>query len=293
MNDIHENKVLEENENLEEELENKEEENKETEEKEENEENKENVENNVEATEESLELDSEKAEEEKTDELPPMEPIVEVETTYDYKVLKYCNMYVIKVKRHSTIINLVMALISLAIGGLILYSSIKNQNHNYIFAIMTFVLAIWVIISIFSEERRIDKSLINYFKTHAPVKQKFSFDKEKIRISAVVNGEERQADYPWAYVSEIHAIPEYFFLFINGGSPIVLDRSEEAVVLGTMEDLEDLIREECSLKPFKQYLKPLVKHLANVEYYTPVEPVVEEKEEQTEENIDKEEDKNE
>lgn len=287
MNDLNENKVLEENENLEEK--------QEIEENVENEEKKKTEESLELESEESLELDSAKEEEEKTEELPAMEPIVEVETTYDYKVLKYCNMYVIKVKRHSTIINLVMALISIAIGGLILYSSIKNQNHNYIFAIMTFALAIWVIFSIFSEERRIDKSLINYFKTHAPVKQKFSFDKEKIRISAVINGEERQADYPWAYVSEIHAIPEYFFLFINGGSPIVLDRSEEAVVTGTMEDLEELIREECSLKPFKQYLKPLVKKLADVKYYTPVEETTEEKVEEStlEENNDKEEDKNE
>lgn len=287
MNDLNENKVLEENENLEEK--------QEIEENVENEEKKETEESLELESEESLDLDSAKTEEDAVEELPPMEPIVEVETTYDYKVLKYCNMYVIKVKRHSTVINLVMALISIAIGGLILYSSIKNKNHNYIFAIMTFLLSIWVIISIFSEERRIDKSLINYFKTHAPVKQKFSFDKEKIRISAVINGEERQADYPWAYVSEIHAIPEYFFLFINGGSPIVLDRSEEAVVTGTMEDLEELIREECSLKPFKQYLKPLVKKLADVKYYTPVEETTEEKVEDNtlEENNDKEEDKNE
>ena len=236
--------------------------------------------------------DSENKEEPEEEKLPEMTPIVEVETTYDYKVLKYCNMYVIKVKRKSLIINLIMALVCLGIGGLILYSSIKNQNNNYIFSIMTLLLAGWVIFSMFTEEKRIDKSLVNYFKTHAPVKQKFSFDNERIRITANVNGEERQADYPWAYITEIHAIPEYFFLFINGGAPIVIDRNEENVVTGTLQDLEDLIRNAASLKPFKSYDKPLVKHLANVTYYTPVEVVktdeVEEKEEISEENENKE-----
>ena len=213
-----------------------------------------------------------------------MTPIVEVETTYDYKVLKYCNMYVIRVKRKSLLINLIMAIVCVVIGGLILYSSLTNLdngNKNWVFAIITFLLAGWVIISIFTEEKRIDKSLVNYFKTHAPVKQTFSFDNEKIRITAVINGEEKQADYPWAYVTEIHAIPEYFFLFINGGAPIVLDRNPEAIITGTVEDLENLIREAGSLKPFKVYNKPLVKRLADVTYY---EPVVVEKEEVKEEN---------
>lgn len=279
MNDLNENKPIEEKDNLEvqEESPKTEEENKEL----------------VEVKEESLELES--PVEEAKEEVEEMNPIVEIETTYDYKVLKYCNMYVIKVKRHSTIINLIMAVITLAIGGLILYSSIKNQNNNFIFAIMTFLLAGWVIFSIFNEEKRIDKSLINYFKTHAPVKQKFSFDNEKIRISANINGEERQADYPWAYVTEIHAIPEYFFLFVNGGSPIVIDRNPEAVLTGTMDDLENLIREQCSLKPFKQYLKPFVKKLADVTYYTPVVEEVKEENTDKEENIEKNdnEDKNE
>lgn len=241
--------------------------------------------------EESLELEPalEEGQEEKVEE---MNPIVEVETTYDYRVLKYCNMYVIKIKRHSTMINLVMAILTIAIGGLILYSSIKNHNSNYIISILTFALSGWVIFSIFNEEKRIDKTLVNYFKTNAPVKQKFSFDNEKIRITANIKGEERLADYPWAYVTEIHAIPEYFFLFVNGGSPIVIDRNPEAIVTGTMEDLENLIREQCSLKPFKQYLKPFVKHMADVTYYTPVveESVETEepKEENTEENENEE-----
>lgn len=230
--------------------------------------------------EETVALEEEPKEEE--EKLPEMTPIVEVVTTYDYKVLKYCNMYVIRVKRKSILINMIMAIVCMAIGGLILYSSLKNGNNNYIFSILTFLLSFWVIFSIFTEEKRIDKSLVNYFKTHAPVKQTFSFDNERIRITADVNGEVRQADYPWAYVTEIHAIPEYFFLFINGGAPIVIERNPEAILTGTMEDLENLIRDEATTKPFKQYTKPLVKHFVDVTYY---EPVVAEKEEENKEEL--------
>ena len=239
----------------------------------------------------SVSLEEENTEE-KEEQEPEMVPIVEVETTYDYKVLKYCNMYVIRVKRKSILINLIMAAVCVAIGGLILYSSLKNNNNNWIFSILTFLLAAWVVYSIFTEERRIDKSLVNYFKRNAPVKQKFSFDNEKIRITAVINGENRQADYPWAYVTEIHAIPEYFFLFVNGGAPIVVDRNPEAIVSGTMEDLENLIKEECSLKPFKSYDKPLVKRMAEVTYYEPV-IMEEDKEEQSDNNENQEVENNE
>ena len=254
----------------------------------------EKVEENNEAleSEENVALEEEPKEDEE-EKLPEMTPIVEVETTYDYKVLKYCNMYVIRVKRKSLLINLIMALVCIAIGGLILYSSLKNQNNNWIFAAMTFVLSAWVIFSIFTEEKRIDKSLVKYFSTHTPVKQKFSFDNERIRITAVINGEEKQADYPWAYVTEIHAIPEYFFLFINGGAPIVIDRSEESIITGTTEDLENLIREECSLKPFKSYTKPLVKHLAEVKYPEPVFEETSEEEVKEENSNEIEDNKNE
>ena len=286
MNDLDKDNVLEE---TEQEL-------KEEKEEDAQEVNEESIEKTEEATEDnSLALEGEEsAEQTEEEKFPEMNPIVEVETTYDYKVLKYCNMYVIKVKRKSVIINIIMALVCLGIGGLILYSSIKNGNNNYIFSILTFLLAVWVIYSIFTEEKRIDKSLVNYFKTHAPVKQKFSFDNERIRITANVNGEERKADYPWAYVTEIHAIPEYFFLFINGGAPIVIDRNEESVVTGSLAELEDLIRSEASLKPFKSYNKPLVKHMVDVTYFTPVETPVEEEAkedlESTEENKEEKQD---
>ena len=168
MNDLNENKDLEQ-------------ETKEEALSEENNENEVSEENADTEANESVALDEEQKEE---DALPEMTPIVEVETTYDYKVLKYCNMYVIKVKRKSLLINLIMAIVFIIISGVILYTSLinlDNGNKNYIYAIITFLLSVWVIISIFTEERRIDKSLVNYFRTHSPIKQKFSFDKEKIR----------------------------------------------------------------------------------------------------------------
>lgn len=270
--------------------------------KEESEATEEVIESEEEQTEEALDENEEKAEEaiedselalageevveEQTEELPPMEPIVEVATTYDYKALKYCNMYIIKVKRKSMLIYLIMSLISFAIGGVFIYNSIKNGDSNYIFGIIIAILGIWTLSSLFTEESKIDKSLINYFRTHAPFTQKFSFDNEKIRVSAFLDGEEKVADYDWAYIQEIVALPEYFFLFLNGGTPIIIDRNVESIVSGTTEDLENLIREQASLKPFVQYDKPLVKKMVNVTYYVkPEEPVEEQKEENEESQI--------
>ena len=208
-------------------------------------------------------LEDQPVEEEKTDELPPMDPIVEVQTVYDYRTLKYCNMYIIKVKRKSALIYSVMAAICFIVG-LICFFTMEGIN-KYI-SIIIIALGLWTLKNLFTEEAKIDKSLENFFRTHAPFKQNFAFDREKIRVTAYVDGEVKQADYPWAYIQEIHAIPEFFILFLNGGTPVIIDRDESKLLLGTKEDLEQIIREQSTLKPFNSYDKPLVKNLKEITY---------------------------
>lgn len=208
---------------------------------------------------------TENTEEENQEEtIEPMESVVEVDTEYDYKTLKYCNMYVIRIKRKSRLIYSVMAAISFIIG--ILCFVFMEDINRYI-GIIIFALGIWTLVSLFTEESKIDKSLETYFKTHAPFVQHFAFNHEKIRVTAIVNGEERTGDYPWAYIQEIHAIPEYFFLFLNGGTPIVIDRDSTKITKGTTEDLEQIIKEQTALKPFNQYDGVLVKNLKDIKYY--------------------------
>ena len=219
-----------------------------------------------EVTEEIKEIEEVKEEgsEEVLEELPPMEAVCEVETIYDYRTLKYCNMYIIKIKKKSAVLYSVMAAICFVVGAVCFFTM---EGVNKYISLIMIALGFWTLKNIFTEENKIDKSLENFFRTHAPFKQSFAFDREKIRVTAFIDGEVKQADYPWPYIQEIHAIPEFFILFLNGGTPIIIDRDEKRLLQGTKEDLEQIIREQSVLKPFYTYDKPFVKHLKEITYY--------------------------
>lgn len=221
---------------------------------------------------------------EATDELPPMEVIAEVETTYDYRTLKYCNMYILKVKRKSTLIYSIMAAVCLIVA---IVSFIRMEGNGKWLSLIIAFLGLWTFKNIFTEEAKVDKSLQNFFRTNAPFTQRFAFDRERIRVTAMVDGEEKQADYPWPYIQEIHMIPEFFILFLNGGTPVIIDRDESKLLKGTKEELEQIIREQSALKPFKSYDKPFVKKMIDITYYATLnqeEAIVEEKPEVAEES---------
>lgn len=229
---------------------------------------------------------------EATDELPPMEVIAEVETTYDYRTLKYCNMYILKVKRKSTLIYSIMAAVCLIVA---IVSFIRMEGNGKWLSLIIAFLGLWTFKNIFTEEAKVDKSLQNFFRTNAPFTQRFAFDRERIRVTAMVDGEEKQADYPWPYIQEIHMIPEFFILFLNGGTPVIIDRDESKLLKGTKEELEQIIREQSALKPFKSYDKPFVKKMIDITYYATLNQeeaivekpeVAEESNEVTEDNKD-------
>lgn len=256
-------------------------------------EQKEAIDEVVEEAKTTEEVDEEATEEtetpETTDELPPMEVIAEVETTYDYRTLKYCNMYILKVKRKSTLIYSIMAAVCLIVA---IVSFIRMEGNGKWLSLIIAFLGLWTFKNIFTEEAKVDKSLQNFFRTNAPFTQRFAFDRERIRVTAMVDGEEKQADYPWPYIQEIHMIPEFFILFLNGGTPVIIDRDPSKLLKGTKEELEQIIREQSTLKPFKSYDKPFVKKMIDITYYATLnqeeavveEPkVVEEKPEVTEE----------
>lgn len=197
----------------------------------------------------------------------PMESIVETETLYNFKTLKYTNMYVIRVKRKSLLISLIMACVTFAIAvALLVYGIINKAVTNYWISGLIFLLGCWTLFNILTEEKKIDKQLLRYFSTHKPFTQKFMINHDKVRVEVNTDGKVNRGDYPWAYVSSIDMTPEYIFLFTNNGAPLVISRSEEAILKGDKETLEALIKEEASLKPFKFYDKPVCKNLNDITY---------------------------
>ena len=194
----------------------------------------------------------------------PMESVVELSTEYNYRSQKFCQLYRMRIKGKSRIINSVFALALIGIG---VFTYIKTTN--LIFLIISLVVTISPIYNIVCEERRIDKFLVKYFETHPKFTLNYLINEETIRFTQVVDGEEKWADIPWAYVNEVHAVPEYYFLYLNGGNMFILDRNEECLTKGTKKDLDDLILKVTELKPLTVYNKPYCKNFVEVTYFVP------------------------
>lgn len=202
-----------------------------------------------------------------SEEETPMESIVEVQTLYNFKTLKYTNMYVIRVKRRSVIISLVLTVVTFAIAiALLVYGIINKTTSNYWISGLIFLLGFWTLFNILTEEKKIDRQLKRYFQAHKPFTQKFLINHDKVRVEVTIDGQTNRGDYPWAYVQSIDMTPEYIFLFTNSGAPLVIDRSESSILKGDSTTLDELIKEEASLKPFKFYNKPVCKNLNDIEY---------------------------
>ena len=194
----------------------------------------------------------------------PMESVVELSTEYNYRSQKFCQLYRMRIKGKSRIINSIMALALIGVGVFIYINT-----TNLIYLLISLLFTISPIYNIVCEERRIDKFLVKYFESHPKFTLNYLINEETIRFTQVVDGEEKWADIPWAYVNEVHAVPEYYFLYLNGGNMFILDRNEECLTKGTKKDLDDLILKVTELKPLTVYNKPYCKNFVEVTYFVP------------------------
>ena len=194
----------------------------------------------------------------------PMESIVELSTEYNYRSQKFCQLYRMRIKGKSRLINGIMILALLGIGVFLFIN-----NKNYIYLLIPLLFMISPVYNIVCEEKRIDKFLVKYFETHPKFNLNYQIDEETIRFTQFVDGEEKWADIPWAYVTEVHAVPEYYFLYLNGGNMFILDRNEECLTKGTKKDLDDLILKVTEFKPLKVYNKPYCTNFVEVTYFVP------------------------
>ena len=229
----------------------------------ENLENQEEENNNLENLEISENQDSESNKEEQLTP-KPMESLFEVDTDYDYRAQKYCQMYRLRVKNKTIIINIVFCVILLALA---VYMFLNNEGNGRFVAVIPFVFFAYSVYGIFFEEKKVDNYLRKFFATHAKFTLHYKINKDMIRFTQIVNGEERWADFPWAYVNEVHRIPEYYFLFLNGGNILIIDRRNECMKKGTQSELDEFFRDICEFKPFVVNNKNFVKTLIDVTYY--------------------------
>lgn len=217
---------------------------------------------------------------------------------YDYRTMKYFNLYNAAIKRKLPIWYIVMAIIS---GVFAIYTVVDevialSKNPDEGFATSTIIIAtifvfftVYLFLQAFRFENFVDKTISNHFLNHKVAEQHIKIREDKITLIPV-NKPEESFSYDWVQITSIEEINEFFFLYI-GKSPLIIDKDPSKMIEGTYEEMMTIIEEKIAVKPYKKYTKQVVKKpityvhkedLENIENAVEAETV----EENTEESND-------
>jgi len=222
--------------------------------------------------------------------------MIKLKTKYDFRTFKYFNYLTLKYNKKIHIWYLVLAIF--ALGGLVyttfimpnnLYVSLTTnaEKPSFLFPVVFLLIVIYLIWQIFNIEKRLDTQLIRMLGKRKPIEFIVELDADEIRIfDAEKQDEEPLTKYPWAYITSVNEIPEYYFL-MSGKRPIVIDRREEMIIEGTKEELDIIIKENSIAKPYKRFDNFVLKGRTDLEYKEVVaEPIVAEEAKSTESNTE-------
>lgn len=174
-------------------------------------------------------------------------------TKLDFRTLKYCNLFLMKFQRRSKLWILVTVLLS---AGIIVYDIVKIRT--WIFAALGGVFILYSLYQFFSLEKKLDQQLTAFFRGRPVTTQTVELDSEKVKVTRSFDPE-NPIEYDWSYINQIFEMPQYYMLMVGKGTPIIIDRSEEALLMGTKDELDAIIQEKASLKPYKKTEEDLVK----------------------------------
>ena len=198
-------------------------------------------------------------------------------TTLDFRALKVANLYVMRVKKKTPIVFGVLGLICF---GAAVWSFLTPDNM--VLGFIFILLGGYSIVSVITEEKKVDQSLKKYFSTNPAMTQYIGLDENNVTICVRAGETLQKAQYDWAYVQEANVLKDYIMLFLNGGVPVIINRNEESMIEGSLSELEELIKEKCEYKPYKVYDKALYKKDVD-----PIEYIVNDFEENIDEIIEK------
>ena len=193
-------------------------------------------------------------------------------TKLDFRTLKYCNLFLIKYRRKAYIWFIITAVLSL---GIAVYDFLVIKSQYYMFAILSILFVFYSLYQMLTVEKKLDTSLIRFFQNRAVSTQIVEIDEEKITVTRSLDPN-NPTTYEWAYISEIDEMPLFYMLMVGKNAPIIIDRSLENVMDGTLETLDAIIKDKIPSKPYKVVTKDIVKIPITYVHQEPVAEVVEE-----------------
>ena len=176
---------------------------------------------------------------------------IKIVTKLDFRALKYCNLFIMKYKR-----NMLLKTILLFILPVIVIVLDLVEYHFYYASALSAVYIAWMVYSLLTVETRLDRDLARYFANRRVMTQTLEIREDEILLHYDEKNEPIRFD--WSFITEIMEMPQYFLL-MAGRSPIINDRSDEAVIDGNQADLTAIVREQAKTKPYKKIEHDIVK----------------------------------
>lgn len=191
-------------------------------------------------------------------------------TKYDYRTMMYSNVYIVKYKRKTMLMYIVMLLVVLGFGIYNLISQFNSENPSFIFPVIFLLFAVYIAFQGLNVEKNLDKQIRNFFKGKEVMVQENYINDENIIIK-------RKDDEPikidWIQIQEIHEIPQFYLLFINPNSPLIIEKNPESFKMGTLSELKAIIDEKASMKPYKKLDKEIIKHELKYKHEEDIEEI--------------------
>jgi len=161
------------------------------------------------------------------------------------KSLKYLNMYNALYERKVMVFYGGSIAVALVVAGYFTYNAIKNSKvpTGWVFLALAILMAVYMVLQIFRIEKINDKYIFDYLrKQGGPYDTFATLDEEKIIFE--VPRMEFKSEHNWNEVSKVIKFSDYYFIDFKAGERIFIDRSLEAILEGSSNELEELMEKK-------------------------------------------------
>ena len=197
---------------------------------------------------------------------------VTINVRYDYRTMKYFNMYNMKYKKHFTLVYIIMGIVALGLAGWQIFTTLKGYYQsldteepitlsfvNFIFPVVFVLFGAYFIYQGAFFEKTLDKNIqMHFYRNPKLVHLQETITDKYIAIRTSKNTDEAPIKYEWEFVNEIVELPEFIYLYL-GKQPIIIDKDSNKFIEGDLDVLNTIIKEKASTKPYKRITKPLIK----------------------------------
>lgn len=185
---------------------------------------------------------------------------------YDYRTMKYYNMYAMVYKKHFKIIYFILGIVSILFGGgyggYNIYKNVVVDGQEFSFIMVIFPLifilfGIYFLYEAICFEKVIDRNITNHFLRNPSVVELEVTVSEKAVYVKSTKSLEAPIPYNWAYISSIAELPNFIYLYV-GNQPLIIEKDPNKVISGDYDELLDIIYSKKASKPYKKIEKELV-----------------------------------